>query len=149
MKPCAYYAFDTSDGIRGVSYCSIASDEYPIAVNCAGNLETRRHFITDNVRNDYYLMYVLSGSLRVFLPNGEYTATPRTFLIFPPDKPYRYSHDTNEEISYVWVHFTGAYVDKLLSRCGFTLPYSARLSSDAQLLYDLDKLFEIFECITQ
>ena len=145
MKPCAYYTFDNDKAIHGASYCSIASDEYPVAVNCAGNFQTSRAFFTDNVRKDYYLMYVLRGSLRVFLPDGEHLAPPRTLLIFPPDEHYRYAHDANEEISYVWIHFTGAYVGKLLSSCGFTLPYSTHIRSDTQLLYGIDKLFEIFE----
>ena len=113
----SYYSFVDQKGFHA---CSIASDEYPLIVNCAGNMETSFPFTTDNPtgREDYYLLYMVKGRMTVSLPAGERIAEPGCVLLFPPRYPYHYAFGAEEHLSYFWVHFTGSYAARLLEECG-------------------------------
>ncbi len=87
MNSRYYYSFDDSLPARAVNACSRASDEYPLIVNYAGNVVTSVPLITDNVRgrDDYYLMYVVSGSLDVTLEDGAQKAVPGNIILLAPE----------------------------------------------------------------
>lgn len=148
MNSCYYYAFDDSLPARAVNACSLASDEYPLIVNCAGNVVADFPLTTDNAqgREDYYLIYMLGGTMDVYLEDGVHKAVPGNVIFFPPHYHYRYVYSGGEELSYLWVHFTGSYAKRLLVECG--------LGADA-CIYDTDcdnkiaagfrKMFDIFE----
>ncbi len=113
----SYYSFVDQKGFHA---CSIASDEYPLIVNCTGNMETSFPFTTDNPtgREDYYLLYMVKGRMTLLLPAGERIAEPGCVLLLPPRYPYRYVFCAEEPLSYFWVHFTGSYAARLLEECG-------------------------------
>ncbi len=112
----SYFAFP--DG-HDLNACSRASEEYPLEVNCAGDLESAFPFTTHNRggREDYYFLYLLRGELEVTLPDGIQTATAGTVLIFPPRNSYRYTYRGQEPLHYLWAHFTGSYVARFLEEC--------------------------------
>ena len=117
----SYYSF--SDTVHsGLSCCSRASDEYPLTVNCAGGLTTSFPFTTHNQqgREDFYLLYMVKGSMTVYLSDGAHTAEAGTAVLYPPRYPYRYLYGGAAPLSYFWVHFTGSYAERLLRECGFS-----------------------------
>lgn len=141
----SYYSYRGSSGFNA---CSIASAEYPIIVNCAGDMRTSFSFTTDNPggREDFYLLYVLKGSMKVPLDQAVHTAGPGTVLLFPPHYRYRYSYRGAEPLLYFFVHFTGSYAEQLLRECGFSpLPCLIQTKNQAQISEQFHRLFEEFE----
>lgn len=148
MNSRYYYSFDDSLPARAVNACSRASDEYPLIVNCAGNVVTSVPLITDNVRgrDDYYLMYVVSGSLDVTLEDGAQKAVPGNIILFAPESGYLYSYSGNEELSYLFAHFTGSYAKRLLEESGIGSHSGIRNTScDNRIMTAFWRIFDIYE----
>lgn len=149
MRPCSYYSYDdTRPMIGGFDFCSRASDEHPIIVNCTGRLVSEIGFVTDHVggREDLYLLYLESGELSVFLGDKELILKAGNAVIFPPKYRYKYSYSGEGGISYLWVHFTGSYAERLLSLCGLApLPFVAISELDGAIINGFQKMFKSFE----
>lgn len=131
MKP--YYSFKS---VPGNNACNRASSERPIIVNCAGNISTTFPFTTDNhdEREDYYLLYMLKGSMSVMLSDDTFEAEPGTVIIFPPHYRYRYKYYGGDQIIYYWIHFTGGYVEQLLDECGISpMPWYAKTPRQSKI----------------
>ena len=122
MNSKYYYAFDDTVPEREINACSRASDEAPLIVNCAGKLVARASLATDNVqgREDYYLIFIIDGSMDVALDGDIKRVSAGDMLIFPPRCPYRYTKKQNGTLVYLWVHFTGTEVASLLSSLSLT-----------------------------
>ena len=147
MRTCYYYSFQVNRDFGSINACSIASNEYPIMVNCAGRFVANEHFVTDNVggRNDHYLIYVECGELEVILNGATYTAHGGSVLIFPPHCHYKYTFYGDHTLSYLWVHFTGSYVERFLDECGFgSLPCMIQSNPNIKIISAFEKLFDIF-----
>lgn len=143
-----YYAFDDSPFTRGIGACSRASDEQPLLVNCAGNIATALPFTTDNTagREDYYLLYMAAGTMRLRLPDGEHTLTTGDTVLFPPHFPYHYVYEGGTPLSYLWVHFTGSYAATLLSSLGFApLPCLHGTGQNDRIVSVFRSIFAAFE----
>ena len=148
MNSRYYYAFDDTLPERAVNACSRESFEYPLTVNCAGNIVTASPFATDNARGreDYYLIYVVSGSMDVSLGGEVRHATVGDIILFPPRCHYKYVYRGETQLSYLWVHFTGSYAAQLLEECGFgSLPCLHAASDNSKISAGFDKIFEMFE----
>ena len=147
MKTCYYYSFNVNKNFGGINACSIASNEYPITVNCAGRLVTKDPFITDNTdgREDYYLIYVERGELEIILNGKNYTVQSGSAILFPPRYHYKYTFYGNHTLSYLWTHFTGSYAEKFLNECGFgTLPCIFNSKPNIKIISCFESLFDIF-----
>ena len=149
MNNRSYYALP-ADHPLGLWTGSRHSDKAPLVVNCAGSFVTAFPFQTDNARGreDYYLMYVLRGTLRVRLAEGERDVGGGTLLIFPPYTPYRYAYaGEGEPLTYLWVHFTGSYAAHDLERLALSpLP----LVRDRLPLPRVTEIFEeILDCFAK
>lgn len=128
--------------------CSRHSTEYPLMVNCTGNVDLAVPFTTDNPsgREDYYLLYMVKGMLNVSLPGGTQTLRSGQAVLFPPKYHYRYVYDGAESLNYLWVHFTGSYAEQFLRECGFfPLPFVCPQSDDTRIVGEFHRLFEYFE----
>ena len=139
-----YHAFSDKPGLNT---CSIRSEELPLIVNCSGNLKTSKPFSTDNVggREDYYLLYLVKGSMTV--PMGERMAviSEGDALIFPPRFRYRYAYDGREPLEYFFVHFTGSYAERFLAECGLSpLPFLTHTRGGERIPQAFGNLFEHF-----
>lgn len=152
MNSRYYYAFDDDMPVRGISSCSRASDELPLIVNCAGNTVTPFPFSTDNAsgREDYYLLYMASGSMRLQFPDGEHRIGPGDAVLFPPRYHYQYAYEGESEgeavLSYLWVHFTGSYADKFLAELGFgALPCLHVTGRNDGTVSAFRRIFDVFE----
>jgi AraC-like DNA-binding protein len=127
--------------------CSIASEEAPILVNCAGRIVANDPFVTDNTggREDYYLIYVERGELTVFLNGNAVTARSGSAVLFPPRSPYKYTFDGNAPLSYLWAHFTGSYAARFLDECGFfPLPCLLPSKPNIRVVSAFEELFDVF-----
>ena len=119
MKSFAYHAYtDTSSD--GFNMCSRESDALPLLINCAGFMNIDVQFCTYNERgrDDFYLMYITGGNLKVGQDECEISAG--NFIIFPPHYKYRYRFDGEGSISYYFVHFTGSFAGGILDQLGLT-----------------------------
>jgi len=122
MKTRGYYAFDDPIN-KNILCCNRESDASPLIVNCAGTMEGLFSFTTHNVtgREDYYLMYIASGSLMVDFPEKRICAFAGSVLLFPPHYPYRYTYEAKKEpLHYYWVHFTGSHASRYLEEFGLS-----------------------------
>lgn len=148
MNSRYYYAFGDSLPARGISACSRASDEQPLVVNCAGNIATPFPVATHNTagREDFYLLYLVAGSMRLWLPDGEHRMTSGNAVLFPPHYPYRYAYEGDTPLSYLWVHFTGSYAETFLKELGFgALPCLHRTAGDNKIADAFQGIFAAFE----
>ena len=148
MNSISYYSQEDQVGQKNLNRCSIASDEYPITVNCAGNFKTVFPFTTDNPtgRQDIYLLYVVRGELDVLI-NGEMKkATSGDVAIFAPNTHYKYTYSAGEPLDYMWVHFTGSYAERLLKECAlYPLPYLRSTHEALAIPHYFRKIYEAFE----
>ena len=95
MQPYGFYSFVDQQSPFHVA--SVASDKYPLMVNCAGRYLADAPFVTElsRGREDYYVLYVERGELEVFLDGSSVIArSGSTVRIFYRD---------NGAISYLYL----------------------------------------------
>ena len=147
MKNLSYYK-EQSAVANEMNAGSAASDEAPLIINCAGHWNAEFPFSTDNKdgRLDYYLMYIVSGTLSVELDDGSYRVSEGDTVVFSPGYRYRYSYDgTGGALSYLWVHFTGSHAKYYLDEAGFDALPCIRCSDYNKAIVGLfNKMFETF-----
>ena len=146
MKNRSYYSFPDMS-VNVYNKCSVESASAPIIVNCAGDMLMTYPFTTDNKegRLDYYLMYIKSGRLRVFAPEGELCATAGDAVCFPPRHRYTYSFSGEGELNYFWCHFTGSDAAALVSELGFGEPPSVcHVGHEALINAEFERVFSLF-----
>ena len=146
MQSIVYHSFE-DNASSGLNHNSRASSELPLLVNCAGKINLERKFETHNTvgRADYYLMYLLSGRLKVYFPDGVRTAEAGDFIIFPPEYKYRYSSSGSVTLSYYFVHFTGSDVERILEKCSLLpLPCLWHAGSSDEAVTGFSSLFEAY-----
>ncbi len=149
MRSIGYSAFDDLSSVLdgGLNHCNRVSDELPILINCAGIFATETAFTTHNKigRSDYYLLYVVSGSLTIQVSDGWTICEKGNFVIFPPNTKYIYSHKTSDQLEYRFVHFTGSDVSKMLSLYDFSVyPKINKLNHDEQIVMRFNNIFDCF-----
>lgn len=148
MNSTYYYAYPPSPSGNGLAAGSRASDELPLLVNCAGNIATPLPFSTHNAvgREDFYLLYVVTGSLRLWMPDGEHMLSTGDAVLFPPHFAYRYVYEGGEPLSYLWTHFTGSHANDFLRAYGFgALPCLHHAASGTGIVAAFRAIFEVFE----
>ena len=146
MRTVSYAAFVDTDNY-GVYHCSRTSDKENLLVNCAGNFVSSSSFTTysGKGRPDYYLLYVVAGTLRVEFPEGWRTCHSGNFIVFPPNTHYRYVHDGSSELNYLWVHFTGYGVTEAMERYGIALyPLVNEVKESGSVLGRFHNIFDSF-----
>ena len=127
--------------------CNRKSDAYPFVVNCAGITATADEYRTNNLtgRDDWYLLYVISGTLCVKSDRSDLTCTSGNFLIFPPNRPYSYYHDLHEQIECYWIHFSGSDVEKALGQYAFGIfPEVNTITHDVVINARYSNIFNTF-----
>lgn len=124
------------------------SVDLPLMVNCAGRISTDDNS-TNSVssgRLDYYLLYVISGTIEVELENSTMRVGENTLMIVPPRCGYRHTVLGNlGEVNYLWVHFTGSDVLSRLEKYGIMLfPKINQTNPINNISSRFQKLFEGF-----
>ena len=147
MDTLSYYSVQSNEKkslIRG----SMESTEYPLIVNCAGNIKASFSFSTNNPegRKDFYIMAIQRGELEIPLRDKKVIAGPGSIVIFPPNEGYSYSYFGGEPLEYFWVHFTGSYAKRFLAECGFDeLPFFASAKPNRRIFDKFGEIFDVFE----
>jgi len=129
--------------------CNQQIDEEPLIVNCAGNCSFSSPFFTQNTegRLDYYLQFVTNGNL--YIVTNEKDAQnitimkPGDFRLTAPKNGYTYFIPEGRTMEYMWVHFTGFYAGRLLSRLQIE---SGKTYSAAESIPQINVMFsQLFE----
>lgn len=110
--------------VEGNNVCRIDRD---LVINCTGLCVLPRPFETQTLlgREDYYLQYLVKGSMRVWFGGRENLMRPGQAVLYYPHTGYHYAMCGSEEVQYYWVHFTGKNADALIRGC--RLPNSSLL----------------------
>ncbi len=115
--------------IPGLDENNIAEETKPLIVNCCGRVVMDHGFVTKSPRgrNDYYLLYMWSGKMRIRSHEADLRAlrgkkrVRRTewqdldagkMILLPPQTAYYYE-SLSGEVTYYWIHFTGSYAAEL------------------------------------
>ena len=121
------------------------SSRLPLLVNCAGSINTTRAHKSENMggREDYYLIYILSGSITFSNKENTRVLSVGDIVIVPPRHYYCQEYKGDEPLNYLWVHFTGSHVEELLQSYGIlkfpqinTAHQSNHLQTRFQRLFD-------------
>ena len=148
MRDCHYYVSHNGYELGNIRAGDLASGDLPLMVNCMGNVVKSDPFVTHCIRgrSDYYLFYVEHGSMELVLDDGIRLVRAGDAVLFPPHYSYHYAYKGGETLSYLWVHFTGSYVQRLLSDCGLApQPFVGATTSTPALPVGFRSMFEIFE----
>ncbi len=146
MHSVNYRAYETPD-FWGLNASNRVSFDRPLVLNCAGAHKSHARINTYNKvgRDDYYLLYILCGKLCVITENGERESSKGDLWIFPPGVKYRYTHTSKDELEYLYVHFTGSEVERILGECSLKLyPESNRLKDDSNVHQLFHSIFDAF-----
>lgn len=128
-----------------MNFNSKISNDYPILINVAGYYDALSPFETYNTigRDDYYLIFVTNGQLSIKIDDNTRYAPKGSFVIIPPK--YKYRYEGNPPTYYLFVHFTGAYVDRFLKECGFdNLPCIINSEFSVEMHKKFNKLIDTF-----
>ena len=98
----------------------------PVVVNCVGAVDDTKTITNRNVRNDYYLMYFLSGNMDIEIDGKKRLIKEGDVLIMKPGTRYVYSITKDSGLGYLWVHFTGYEAETLLKK--YSIPTNTILS---------------------
>lgn len=110
------------------SYYRVLSDtdnnfavlDSPFVVNCTGYHCFFEEVRVASLRRDYYLFYLVRGSLEIRRPHTSRLMRAGELFVFPPDEPFAYFSPGGEPLEYYWMHFSGGYAAALLQSCGIT-----------------------------
>lgn len=146
MKNLSYYSFKDTES-DGLNLNSRASSELPLMVNCAGTVSLCAPFTTYNPigRQDYYLMYIVEGKLKLGDDMGGEFAVAGNVVIFPPNYKYTYSFLGGGAVSYYFVHFTGSCAESALQLLGLnSLPTLLEAKNMDEICAIFGRLFAAF-----
>ncbi len=118
-----------------------------LLVNCAGSINSQRIHKTNNAlgRKDYYLIYITKGTLYYKSCGVETYLNPFDAIVLPPNTPYIQRQDTNEELNFLWVHFTGNNVEDILHQLGIMkFPFINKVNQSNHLQTRFQRLFDCF-----
>lgn len=83
-------------------------------------LQKETEFIIDRTRDDWYLVYYISGESTVYFNQEKHTAGAGQLLLYEPKEPQKIiRHKKSAAVSY-YLHFTGYAVRDMLRECGLT-----------------------------
>lgn len=95
-----------------------------------------------NGRNDFYLMYLCRGKLKVQHGKNEFIFKSGQVIIFPPHVPTLYTNISEDKIDYFWIHFTGNEAEKLISNALLTVATPIDVSIDEKIISEFQSLFK-------
>ena len=149
------YNYDDPATVHSVSYynressseeSNVKIDDLPLVVNCAGRVDLPCKFTTHAKygRHDYYLMYLTNGELDAVVNGSNERITPGCAVIFPPEREYTYTKVSKSDVQYLWAHFTGYDVERLLKKLGFSNSGVFRIGIDENITAMFFQLMEDF-----
>lgn len=124
--------------------CSII-DQYLI-VNCTGVYTLNQPFSTKNARGrqDYYLMYLHRGSLKIEIDGRDMQLNAGDIAIYPANQPYGYIKIDQSEMVYYWAHFSGYGVQECLHKLGLYSGIVCSPGKSESITVCFHRLFQCF-----
>ena len=101
----------------------------PLAVNCVGAVDETKEFDTVRKRKDFYLIYMLQGSMPIEYGDKTGNINKGEFIVLKPGTIHRNFAKVNSGINYLWIHFTGSEAENML------LEYSIPLNTICRVGY--------------
>jgi len=71
-----------------------------------------------NGRTDYYILFVISGSITVSVDGNDYKAEKGDLVIYYPNIPQKIVKRKSDNPANYWIHFNGYAIPEMLSQCG-------------------------------
>ncbi|MBO5262042.1 MAG: helix-turn-helix domain-containing protein [Clostridia bacterium] len=147
MKEVYHYLNLTAQKSGDLNKDNRASASRELIVNCAGSINTsiKHKSINKDGRLDYYLLYMVTGNYSII--SGEHTVNINEgdAIVIPPSTPYAHCHTSSKDLNYLWVHFTGSSVEKILNSFGIELfPRVNKVSGSNHLQTRFQRLFDCF-----
>jgi len=126
---------------------SVKSADAPLIINLVNDCFTHLEpFAYDTYncegRDDYFLIYVTDGVFNTKIDNDVFHLKKGSVVLYPPK--YKYHYWGEPPSKYLCVHFTGSYVERLLTDLGFpTLePYVSEYEFSPKIKSLFDKMVE-------
>ena len=120
MKTFSYYLVKKEyDEMNKRNTSSVLRTDGPIRVNSFGTVAIDKRFVASQKRVDYYLMYLIEGSLSLCLDGETLEFKAGDFAILPPYYPIKYEKNNDERLVYYLMHFSGTDVERFLYSIGF------------------------------
>lgn len=110
---------------------NVCDNSRELCINCAGAVDDSMDFNSHSVRRDYYMMYVLNGSMHISFDGTENIISAGDVLIMKPGTNYSYSSEQGSGMNYIWIHFTGSRAEKILE--DFSIPVNRILRCGTDL----------------
>ena len=129
-----------------INHNSRESGALPLVVNVAARVSTGNESTNYNKKGrlDYYLVYVISGSLSVKTKHGVAYSYENELFIIPAKTPYEIK-TVDLPLRYLCVHFTGSQVEKILFDYEISMfPKINKLSYKNHMQLRFNTLFEGF-----
>lgn len=123
---------------------NFAVDNAPLMVNCTGHSYYTEETRGNSVRRDYYLIYLISGRIRISEPRTSREMCAGDVMIFAPDRPFSYFKPEGQPMEYYWVHFSGSECAELLEKCEIPVGRIAPAGDHESIRDGFRKLFKAF-----
>lgn len=135
----SYYRLDR----QGDNICDLTQR---LIVNCSGVSVIDTPFLSRQPagRHDFYLMYLICGSLQARSGEKTFLLSPENAVIYTPETGYSYRHETDERMVYLWIHFTGSEAEKLLSDRGLSTAEVYSIRNSEQIEADFEAIHQLF-----
>ena len=139
MEQYSYFSVDSRKADRCVT-------DRPLAINCTGTVSLKQDFTssTQKGRNDFYIIYMINGEMKLSLGENEYFFKSGQFVIISPHTPYRYSNLNGSHVDYYWIHFTGSHAKKLIENSGLSFNTPVEISVQDNIIRTFHRLFDEF-----
>jgi len=115
----------------------------PLCLNIVGLCSYKHKNIGGhkNGRNDFYLMYLCRGKLKIYYGEKKCILKSGQVIIFPPHTPVMYENISDDRIDYRWIHFTGNKAEKLINDAQLPLSMPIEVSVDEKIISEFQSLF--------
>ncbi len=138
MKQQAYYR-----NILDKNNDYAVNDTYLI-VNCTGCQVMQRRYVANSVRNDYFFLYMMKGKINVRAEETSAFMTPGECMIFTPNVPFFFESAEDQELVYLWVHFSGNAAEEVLKSCGLPTGKVLYAGSMEPIIRTFQSIFQAF-----
>jgi AraC family transcriptional regulator of arabinose operon len=121
-----------------------AVDDTYLIVNCAGCQVMQRHYVANAVRNDYFFLYMVKGTINVRAGETSSFMTPGECIIFKPHVPFFFESAEAQELVYLWVHFSGSAASEVLNSCGLPTGTALFSGNGEHVISSFQSIFQAF-----
>lgn len=100
---------------------NVCDNTKELCVNCVGAVDDSINLRNYGDRRDYYMMYLIKGSMDIQIGDFKGIIRAGNLLIMKPGTIYNYSSKKGSGLNYLWLHFTGSNAQKLVEEAGIPL----------------------------